>query len=142
MSLSVYQGVVVSEAGMITTVWLSLGGVLFLGLFARRARVADASTPALDPELVRLRGRSPLVLVPLANPNTARGLVTLATALAPPHVGRVLLLSVVVARRDWQPFSDPQPLQRAHEVLSEAIGASVESGLYPEALATVASRER
>lgn len=140
VALALYQGVVVPQAGVITTVWLSVGGLLFLGLFARRARVADASTAALDPELVRLRGRSPLVLVPLANPNTAPGLVTLATALAPPDVGRVLLLSVVVVERRWNPTADPRPLEKTHEVLSKAINASVESGFYPEALATVAEQ--
>ena len=140
LALAAYQGVAVPEAGKITIVWLSVGGMLFLGLFARRARVADASTAALDPELVQLRGRSPLVMVPLANPDTAGGLVALAGALAPPIVGRVLLLSVVVARRGWQPEAEPRPLEDAQRVLREAIGASMKEGLYPEALATIAEQ--
>ena len=32
--------------------WLSTGGILFLVSFAQRARVLDASSTALDPELV------------------------------------------------------------------------------------------
>jgi hypothetical protein len=72
--LAGYEGWAVPSAGIIVTAWLSVGGVLFLGLFAHRARLADASSEALDPELVRLRGHSPLVLVPIANPNNARSL--------------------------------------------------------------------
>jgi basic amino acid/polyamine antiporter, APA family len=138
LALAIYQGVAVPSAGTITAAWLSVGGLLFLGLFARRARIADASTAALDPELGRLRGRNPLVLVPIANPDNARGLVAVANALAPPEIGRVLLLSVVVAPDDWQPAANLGPLQNTQRVLGEAIRASVEMGLYPESLATVA----
>ena len=68
--LAVYQGVSVPAAGKIAVVWLSVGMLLFLFIFARRARVADASSSALDPELMQLRGRNPLVLVPIANPES------------------------------------------------------------------------
>src|SRR5690606_27212786 len=85
LSLAVYQGVTVASAGVITAIWLCLGGLLFLGLFARSARIVDASHAALDPELTALRGRNPLVLVPIANPSHAAGLVTVAGALAPPR---------------------------------------------------------
>jgi nucleotide-binding universal stress UspA family protein len=140
VALAVYQGIAVPSAGMIAMAWLSAGGLMFLVLFARRARIADASSAALDPELVRLRGRTPLVLVPIANPDNARGLVAVASALAPPEVGRVMLLSVVVAPRSWRPSDVPQPLQNTQSVLGEAIAASVEAGSFPEALATVAER--
>jgi nucleotide-binding universal stress UspA family protein len=140
VALAVYQGIVVPSAGMIATIWLAVGGLLFLGLFANRARIADASSTALDPELAGLRGRSPLVLVPIANPDNARGLVALASELAPPEFGRVMLLSVVVAPRDWNPDEDQSPLENAQSVLGEAIAASVTAGLYPEALATVADQ--
>ncbi len=138
LALAIYQGIAVPSAGQITLIWLSVGGILFLSLFARRARIVDASTAAGDPELVQLRGRSPLVLVPIANPDNARGLVAVANALAPPEVGRVLLLSVVVAARDWRPDHDPRPLTNTQAVLGAAISASVEAGLFPESLATVA----
>ncbi len=140
LALAVYQGIAVPSAGRIALIWLLAGGLLFLFLFARRARVVDASKAGADPELVRLRGRSPLVLVPIANPNNARGLVAVATALAPPQVGRVMLLTVVPAARDWSPDEDPSPLRNAQAVLGEAIAASVRAGMFPEALATVAEQ--
>jgi nucleotide-binding universal stress UspA family protein len=113
---------------------------LFLVSFARRARVVDGFKAGADPELVRLRGRSPLVLVPIANPDNARALVAVATALAPSQVGRVLLLTVVPAARGWRPDSDPTPLRNAQAVLGEAIAASVRGGMFPEALTTVAEQ--
>lgn len=138
LALAIYQGVAVPSAGGITIAWLVAGGLLFLVLFARRARIADATSSAFDPELVRMRGRNPLVLVPIANPDNARALVIVANALAPPTGGRVLLLSVVVAPSAWQPREDRTPLEKAQRVLGEAITASMESGLSPESLTTVA----
>ena len=138
ISLAIYQGIAVPSAGLIAAFWLAVGGVLFLGLFATRARVADASSSALDPEVVTLRGRNPLVLVPIARPDSAEGLVGVANALAPPGVGRVLLLSVVVAPHDWRPDEEPQPLTNAQAVLGESLRVSARVGVFPEALATVA----
>ncbi|MFH1999686.1 MAG: amino acid permease, partial [Planctomycetota bacterium] len=140
IALAIYQGISVPSAGLIATFWLSTGGLLFLGLFANRARIADASSTALDPEVVGLRGRSPLVLVPIANPDNARGLIAVANALTPPDVGRVMLLSVVVAPQGWNPIENPAPLQSSQQVLCEAIAESIAMGLYPEALSTVADQ--
>ena len=140
LALAVYQGLASPTAGSIVSIWLCLGGLLFLVLFAHRARVADASGAALDPELIKLRGRNPLVLVPIANPENVRALAEVAKALAPPEVGRVLMLSVVVAPPGWRPRQDPQPLDAAQAALREAIAANVESGVVPEALATVAGQ--
>jgi nucleotide-binding universal stress UspA family protein len=139
LSLAIYQGVVVPAAGLIALVWLAAGAGLFLTLFARRAQLADVSSTALDPELFQLRARSPLVLLPMANPANAQGLVAVANSLAPPQVGRVLLLSVIVAPRGWRPEDDPEPLVRSQRVLREAITASVQAGLFPETLATIAA---
>mgnify|MGYP002621701229 CR=1 FL=1 len=141
LALATYQGIAVRSAGVVTLVWLAIGALLFLLLFARRARISDASLTATDLELSRLRGRDPLVLVPVANPDNAHGLVTIASALAPPEIGRVLLMSVVVAEDDWRPSADRGPLQKAQEVLAEAIAASVEAGLVPESLTTVAKSQ-
>ena len=138
LALAVYQGIAVPTAGLLTLVWLVGGGGLFLGLFARRARIMDATHAALDPELVRMRGRSPLVLVPIANPDSARALVAVADALAPPQVGRVMLLSVVAVDEPRRLSVDRQPLQRTQEVLAEALAAAAELGLRSEAVATVA----
>ena len=66
--LALFQAVAVPAAGIISVVWLGLGGLLYWALLARRARVVDASAEALDPHLLQMRGRSPLVLVPVANP--------------------------------------------------------------------------
>ena len=95
--LALFQAVSVPTAGLISAVWLGLGGLLYWALLARRARVVDASAEALDPQLLQMRGRSPLVLVPVANPQNASAMVAVAHALAPQGVGRVLLLSVVAA---------------------------------------------
>ncbi len=138
LALALFQGFTVPPAGYITLVWLGAGGVLFLKLFARRARVVDASAEATDPELVRLRGRSPLVLVPIANPSSAESMVAVANALAPPRVGRVLILSVIHPPRSWTSGVYPQQLIEAQSVLREALTASFAASLAPEALTTVA----
>jgi amino acid transporter len=139
VSLAIYQGLAVPTAGLIAVGWIAIGGLLFLGLFARRARVADAGNAAMDPEMVTLRGRSPLVLAPIVRPDSAAGLVAVAHALAPPGVGRVLLLSVVVVPPQWKPEDEPKPLHNAQAVLGEALRVSASTGVYPETLATVAN---
>ena len=136
--LAVYQGIMVPSAGSITVFWLSIGGLLFLILFAHRARLSDVTSEILNPELLRMRGRSPLVLVPIANPKNAPGLVALANAMTPAEAGRVLLLSVVVPPDEWSPHQQPKPLENTQIVLQRAISSSVSSGLYPEALTTIA----
>ncbi|MBN2559390.1 MAG: amino acid permease [Phycisphaerae bacterium] len=137
--LAVFQGINVPSAGMIVCVWLALGGVLYASLFARRARALDAYTQALDAELVRLRGRSPLVLVPIANPRNAVAMVGVATALATPKVGRVILLSIVSPLDDWKSEETPPSLEASQAVIREALTASFARGLAPEALTTVAA---
>ena len=137
--LAVYEGVTVPSAGLIATFWLSLGGLLFLGLFARSARVMDASSEGRDPEVVRLRGKTPLVLVPIANPNNGEALVTVADALSPPQVGRVMALAVAVPPKGWQPGTPLLPIRHAQLVLGDVLSASAKSGLFPEALFTVAA---
>ncbi len=138
--LAIFQGFAVPTAGLIAALWLAVGGGLYFALFARRARVVDAAAEALDPQLVRLRGRNPLVLVPIANPASAAALVTVASALAPPAVGRVLLLSVVQPPRRWQPGVLPRQLVDTQQVLGESLAASFAGRLAPEALITVAER--
>jgi amino acid transporter/nucleotide-binding universal stress UspA family protein len=139
MSLAIFQGMTVSSAGIIAALWLSFGGILYLVLFSRRARVVDAAAQAMDPELMRLRGRSPLVLVPIANPVNAEAMVNLANALSPPKIGRVLLLTVVRPDDTWEKGKYPQPLIDAQAVLREALTASFAAGLSPEALTTIAT---
>ncbi|MEK6247004.1 MAG: amino acid permease [Planctomycetales bacterium] len=139
VSLAVFQGIAVPIAGLIAGTWLVLGGILFVGLFRRRARIVDAANTALDPKLVQLRGNCPLVLVPIANPDNARSLVGVANALAPPDAGRVLLLTVVIPPENWDPESDPQPFKHAQEVLGEALSGSATNNTFPETLTTIAA---
>lgn len=138
--LAIFQGFSVPSAGVVAVVWLGLGAGLYLTFFADRARAVDASAEARDPELVRLRGRNPLVLVPIANPASAQGLVEVANALAPRDLGRVMLLSVVKPPEEWTPGHAPQQLIDAQSVLGESLTASFSADLAPEALITVSDQ--
>lgn len=140
LALALFQGFAVPLAGLLAATWVGIGACLFFFLFARHARIVDASVEARDPQLVRLRGRSPLVLVPIANPDHAAAMVAVATALAPPQVGRVLLLSVVTPPPEWKPGQMPAQLIDAQTILGRALAASFASSLSPEALTTVAQR--
>jgi len=137
LALAIFQGIMVPAAGVLVGLWLGLGGIVYVGLLARRARVFDASVQAQDPYLVQMRGRSPLVLVPIANPANAEAMVAVANALAPTRVGRVLLLSVVTQPERWEPGEPPNSLLAAQDVLRESLTASFSSGLVPEMLTTV-----
>ena len=138
--LAVYQAVAVPAAGAVAVVWLGLGVILYFGLFAGRAQAVDAFTEALDPRLGVLRGRSPLVLVPVANPASAVGMVTLANALAIPIVGRVVLLTVVRRPSDFAAtqIETTKALEDANSVVGQALIASLRAGHTPEALMTIA----
>lgn len=140
IGLAVFQGFAVPSAGLITVVWLSLGGILFLTLFAHRARLTDVTSVAANPELVRLRGSTPLVLVPIANPHNAEAMIALAETLVPSEVGRVLLQSIVVAAPDWDPTKDPEPVDLSHNVHRELLRASAALGVHAETLTTVAAQ--
>ena len=138
LGLAIFQGFAVPKAGAITLTWLSIGGILFLTLLAHRARLWDASSTALDPELVTLRGHTPLVLVPVANPLSAEPMITLADALVPAHVGRVLAQTVVAVPPDWNPQDDPGPIDKSQQVMRALLQASVRTGIRIELLTTVA----
>lgn len=139
--LAIYQAIAVPAAGGIAAVWLGLGVILYYGLFAGRAQALDAFTEARDPRLGLLRGRSPLVLVPVANPASAVGMVTLANALAIPVVGRVLLLTVVRRPSDFAAAEaeTTRALKDANDVVGQAMRASLIAGHAPEALMTLAT---
>jgi len=97
LALAIFQASVTPLACLVVLAWLVVGGVLYRALFGARARTVSARTEAVDDTLVRLRGRNPLVLVPIANPARAEPLLRFAHALITPGVGRVLTLTV--ARR-------------------------------------------
>jgi len=137
-ALALFQGMAVPSAGLISGGWVAAGVSIYVVLFARRARLLDASVEAYRPDLVQLRGKSPFVLVPIANPASAQAMVTVANALAPPGVGKALLLSVVSPPTSWKPGEPPPSLRNAQKLLGEILSTSFASGVSPEALITVA----
>jgi len=137
LALAAFQAFAVSAAGSVVVSWLVIGAAFYLTLLAPGARVADAGAEARDPDLARLRGRSPLVLVPIANPASAASLVGVAATVRTPGVGRILLLSVVQAPEDVPDeesplFRDPQA------ILSESLRRGFERATVAETLFTVA----
>jgi len=139
-SMAVYQALSVPDAGGIVFIWLGLGVMLYWSVFARRAEIGDAASEGLDPTLVSLRGHSPLVLVPIANPAQAAALVGVANALAARKVGRVLLLSIVPSGKDHDPSTVvQQTLDSAQAAVGQALRLSLDSGYEPNALMTISS---
>ncbi|HSG07245.1 MAG TPA: amino acid permease [Longimicrobiales bacterium] len=137
LALGLYQALAVPSAGVLAALWLSLGAVLYVTHLAPRARVVDASSEGLDPQIIRLRGRSPLVLVPIANPASARMLVKMAKALAPQAISRIQLLSVVRTPRALGERGLTEELADTQRVLGDALASAIEADLRPEALITV-----
>jgi APA family basic amino acid/polyamine antiporter len=137
VTLAVYQAAAVPSAGVLAALWLSCGAILYVTVLAPRARVVDASTEGHDPNIVRLRGRSPLVLVPVANPAKAPVLVKMAEAIAPRGVSRVQLLSVV-RMSEQDPDALPGRIIDAQRILGGALSAAISVDLRPEALITIA----
>lgn len=136
--LGVLQAVIVPDAGGVVLIWFGLGVLFYFALFKGRAEIADASAEALDPALATLRGRNPLVLLPLANPDNARSLVEVANAIAPTEFARVLLLTIVRAAKSGQGDAVAE-LAAAQDAVRQALTASYASGHAPEALLTSAS---
>jgi hypothetical protein len=138
VGLAFFQGVSVPLAGVITVMWLFAGAGLYAFRFAGRARTFDASSEAVDPRLVKYRGRSPLVLLPVDDVSSAASLAAVASALCPPDVGRVLLLSAVKPPAEWRSRELPPGLVEMSDVLRETVNETFASGLSPEAMLTVA----
>ena len=136
-ALAIFQAIKVPDAGGIALFWLGFGVLLYVGLFKSGAETADASSIALDPRLANLRGKRPLVLLPIANPANAKGMIQVANSLAPSEFARVLLLSVVDTLKNSNEVALNQ-LGEAQKVLAEALGTSYEVGHTPEALITAA----
>lgn len=137
LGLAAFQAYAVREAGVVVLTWLGIGVIFYLTLLAPGARLADASAEASDPDLARLRGRSPLVLVPIANPASAASLASVAATLRTPGVGRILFLSVV-RTTDEELAEDHPALRDARGVLGESLQYSLESSLAAETLFTIA----
>ncbi len=137
IGLALFQAVAEPAAGIISFVWLFLGGILFASFFVKRAEVTDASEQALDPDLLRLRGLSPLVLLPITNPANAESMVFVANALAPPVVGRVLLLTIIQSKGEKDEVLDR--LANSQEVTLHALLTSLHTGMRPDTLTTIAN---
>ena len=136
LALAIFQAIVVPAAGLISLIWLIIGAVLFVSFFVKKAQAIEASEQALDPNLLRLRGLSPLVLLPISNPANAESMVFVANALAPPVVGRVLLLSIVIPSTEKDDIE--KRLVSSRDVTQYALKASFDAGLRPDALTTIA----
>ena len=135
LGLGVFEAIAVPAAGRITLMWLAFGVFLYFSLFKTRAEIADAGVEGMDPSLGRLRGKQPLVVVPIASPANARTLVEVAHALAPNDYARVLLLSVVAPT---PPGGDARvQLAGAQHAVTEALSASLAAGYSPDALISV-----
>ena len=137
VGLAVFQGIHVPSAGLISLVWLGIGAALYLIFFARRASVVDASAAAIDPQLQLLRGRRPLVLAPVVNPANTEFMISLATAMAPPNIGRVLLLSIVKPQHDWQPGDAIPQILNIQTILKKALTTAYTGRLAPQILITL-----
>ena len=132
-ALAIFQAVSVPGAGLILLFWLGLGVMLYFSIFAEGAELVDASAEGGDLTLIQLRGRTPFVLLPVANPSQAGAMVGVANALAPSKVGRVLLLSVVT---DHDEHEMQERLHNAQAVIRAALTQSYLRGHTPEALIT------
>jgi basic amino acid/polyamine antiporter, APA family len=139
VAMALFQGVAVPTAGAIAMMWLGLGVLLYFSVFSSRARVVDAFAEANDPRLSQLRGRNPLVLVPIANPKGAPAMVAMGHALSAPNVGRVLLLTVVRVPQEAHPEQVPASVTAAQQVLQGALTTALTRGYQPEVLMTVSS---
>lgn len=137
LGLALFQAIAVPEAGRVVALWLGLGVALYLTLLAPGARLADASAVARDPDLARLRGRRPLVLVPIANPESASNLIDVAATVRTPGVGRVLLLSVI--SKEGRAVVTDTVARDAKDILGESVMRGLEGSVRPEALFTIAA---
>ena len=135
--IGLYQAVAVPQAGVLAALWLSAGAVLYALYLGPQARVFDASSEGLDPRIIKLRGRHPVVLAPIANPASARTMVAMAKALAPTDVGRVQLLSVVEYPEEPRGGELPAGIRDAQAVLGGALSTALDVDLRPEALITL-----
>lgn len=136
--LAVYQGYRAPLAGLIVTIWLTFGAFLYWFQFAGRARVVDAGSEATNPELIKYRGRSPLFLIPVANPAKVTAILSVAKTLIPPDVGRLLLLAVAKAPKEWSGISYRNELAQANAAVTEALETAFMKDMQAEAIVSVA----
>lgn len=136
VSLAVFQGINEPTSGLIVLAWLVVGMLLYVKYFAVRAEAVDAFAQAQRPELVGYRGFTPLVLVPITNPDSAPSLIGIGHALAARGAGKVLVLRVV--RSSTAEGSVDQEIEKATQVLHASLAASMQVSSSPaEAMLTI-----
>ncbi len=138
VALAIFQAFAVPQAGVVVFSWLVVGCAFYFTWLAPGASLADVTAEARDPDLARLRGRSPLVLVPIGNPASAAGLAGVAATVRTPGVGRILLHSVV-RKLDEAPDSEHPALRDAQVILGESLQRGFERATAAETLFTIAS---
>lgn len=138
IAMAIFQAVTVPSAGGIALVWLGLGLLLYMAVFSGRAQTYDAFAEARDLSLARTRGRSPLILVPVVNPDSAAVMVAMASALAPPKVGRVVLLSVIEPPVGGSEEARAPVIEAVEDLVGRVLRVSLDVGHRPETLITVA----
>lgn len=137
--VALYQLLLVPTAGWMTVVWLGFGLFFYFGFLSARAEAMDHAQAAHNPELMRSRGDSETVLVPVANAATAGALAALASALAPVGVGRVIALQVVIDPKASADDVLRSALAAAHAPLDEAAFRIHRAGHAAECLLCIAS---
>jgi basic amino acid/polyamine antiporter, APA family len=137
--LVAFQLLLVPSAGLLLLVWLGFGAFVYAGFLSSRAEALDAAVSGGDPLFARLRGRITSVLVPLANPARAGGLASVASALAPPLAGRILLHQVVVAGEGTDEARLRKAMEEGNAALSNALVRTRRDGVATELLLTVAA---
>ena len=138
-SLILFQLVTVPTAGILLVIWIGFGASIYAGFLSSRAEALDAAVAGEDPLFSRLRGRRTSVLVPIANPARAGGLASVAGALAPPSIGRILLHQVVVADELTDEAQLRKAMTEGNAALSNALVRARSEGLRTELLLTVAT---
>jgi CIC family chloride channel protein len=133
-----FQAVVAPIACLVVLAWLLVGGFLYRALFGSRARTVSARTEAVDDTLVRLRGRNPVVLVPIANPDRAESLLQFAHALTTPGVGRVLTLTVARRPDDSDVDKAIEAYGQSEAVLRHAVETAAKFGRVFEGVVLLA----
>jgi len=139
LALAGFQAAQVPAAAGVVGAWILLGVGVWRFWLRTSAETVSARAEALDANLIRLRGRQPLVLVPLANPARAEVLMTIAHALVDPDVGRVGALAI--ARHDVASRDEAGGLaayDRTQEALRGGVAASCRFGRRFEGVVLVA----
>jgi len=134
LGLALFQIAIEPRATAVVVVWLLVGGLMYRKLLRRSAETVSARTEAYDADLVRLRGRTPLVLVPIASPDRAEPLMRLAGALAAPGIGRVVTLSIAPYDPADMATTGPQAYERSEAALRRAVNAACTLGRPFEAV--------